>query len=255
LTTGGQAYRHTGSQGDGYNFAEALGHSITPLAPSLSSFMVKEDWTGEVSGVSFAEARVSVKGDAKRSHLGPFMFTHRGVTGPAVFALSALTAFEKIDQSHPLPVTVDLQPEVSEAELAKKIVEASNEQPARFFANTLATFIPKSLAEICCRLVKIPDDRHSGKVGKRDAAKCAAWIKGVPLSVVSRPAGDEFVTAGGVDLSEVNPSSMESKVTPGLFLAGEILDIDGFTGGFNLQSAWCTGRLAGISAGTRKEQD
>jgi hypothetical protein len=113
----------------------------------------------------------------------------------------------------------------------------------------LALLVPKSLAEICCRQTGVPEDRHSGKVGKKDAARCAAWLKAVPLSVTSRPAGDEFVTAGGVDLREVNPSAMESKLVPGLYLAGEILDIDGFTGGFNLQSAWCTGRLAGLSAG------
>jgi predicted Rossmann fold flavoprotein len=248
LAAGGQAYRHTGSQGDGYGLAEALGHRITPLAASLSAFVVKETWPAEVAGVSLTAARVTAKGQQALSFAGPLMFTHRGVTGPAVFAVSALTAFETATPAHPLPITLDLLPASSAESLAKLLVARCNEQPTRFFLNTLATVVPRSLAEVCCRETGLPDDRHAGKVGKKDARRVVGWLKAVPLEVTARPAGEEFVTAGGVDLSEVNPQTMESRIVPGLFFAGEVLDIDGFTGGFNLQAAWCTGRLAGLSA-------
>lgn len=269
LTTGGQAYRQTGSTGDGYAFAASLGHSITPLAPSLSAFHTKETWPATLSGLSFQDAEVSAsvrsissqvhkvadlrpdgpeRPDRHFSASGPFLFTHKGISGPAVFALSSLVAFEQIDALRPLPITVDLFPGTSVERLRTLVEEAVADNAKRSFVNMLTTLVPKSLSEIVSVELGLFKNKKAGEVSKKDLGRCVAWLKSIPLHAVARAAGEEFVTAGGVDLSEVDPATMQSKLCPGLYLAGEILDIDGFTGGFNLQSAWATGRSAGKSA-------
>jgi hypothetical protein len=251
LTTGGQAYRHTGSTGDGYAFAMGLGHSITKLAASLNAFFTYETWTAEVSGLSFEKAEFRTKRDKEYSFTGPFLFTHKGVSGPAVFALSSQVAFENYDAKEPLKIEVDLFPDSTKEELVELIEEKIANAGKKSFLNVLAMVVPKSLAEIVVRELHIVSGVHAAEVSKKNLLRCVEWLKSIPLSVVGRGAGDEFVTAGGVDLSEVDPQTMESKVCPGLYFAGEILDIDGYTGGFNLQASWATGRLAGLSIGSR----
>ena len=248
LTTGGQAYRHTGSTGDGYAFAQTLGHSITPLAPSLNSFTTEETWPKELSGLSFQKAAITAKRGKSQSYTGPFLFTHKGVSGPAVFAVSSLVAFEVYDKDHPLEISIDLFPDRSVDEMRELIEANILENPKKSFENCLVGIVPKSMAETLCAQLEIPTDKKASEVGKKDIGRAVSWLKGIPLHVIGRGAGDEFVTAGGVELKEVNPSTMESKLCPGLFFAGEILDVDGYTGGFNLQASWATGRLAGESA-------
>ncbi|MFA5935312.1 MAG: aminoacetone oxidase family FAD-binding enzyme [Patescibacteria group bacterium] len=245
LTTGGQAYRHTGSTGDGYGFAIALGHTLTPLAASLNAFYTTETWPANISGLSFEKAKITAKREKNPSYTGPFLFTHKGVSGPAVFAVSSLVAFEQYDKTNPLEISINLFPDLTTEKLRELIEEKISENPKKQFANDLIGIIPKSLTEIVCEQLEIPQDKKAGEVGKKDLMRCATWLKGIPLHVIARGAGDEFVTAGGVELKDVNPSTMESKLCPGLFFAGEILDIDGFTGGFNLQASWATGHLAG----------
>ncbi len=247
LTTGGQAYRQTGSTGDGYAFAVSLGHTITALAPSLSSLTSKETWPASVSGLSFANAHFSATLLKKAEAAGPFLFTHKGVSGPVVFAFSSLVAFEKFGPEQPLAITIDLFPETAVESLRQHIVDAATEAPKKQVSNIVSTLVPKSFAEIVLKETAVGDKR-ANELSKADMSAIAAWLKNVPLHIVGRGAGDEFVTAGGVELKEVNPKTMESLVCPGLFFAGEILDIDGFTGGFNLTSSWATGRLAGESA-------
>jgi hypothetical protein len=251
LTTGGQAYRQTGSTGDGYAFASSLGHAITPLAPSLNSFFTSETWTKEVSGLSFA--RATLRADRKKSHAatGPFLFTHRGVSGPAVFALSSLVAFETYDAAHPITLTIDLFPDETAAELRGRLERDIRENPRRTFVNALASLVPKSLVEILCAEAGLPGDERAADSNKKEMTAAVAWLKKIPLHAVGRGAGDEFVTAGGVSLAEVDPATMESRICPGLYFAGEILDVDGFTGGYNLQASWATGHLAGRSIATR----
>lgn len=248
LTTGGQAYRHTGSTGDGYAFAEALGHTLTPLAPSLNSFFTRETWPKEVSGLSFEKAGLRTAFGKPYEFTGPILFTHRGVSGPAVFALSSLVAFEQYDQLRPMKLTIDLFPDRAEEALRNEIESAMREHARKNFGNVLDFFMSKTLAAVVCRELKLAPDSRAADASKKTVAAVAAWLKGVPLTVIGRGAGDEFVTAGGVDLAGVDQRTMESKITPGLYFAGEILDIDGFTGGFNLQASWATGRVAGESA-------
>jgi hypothetical protein len=248
LTTGGQAYRETGSIGDGYDFAAKFGHTIMPLAPSLSAMHVREPWVAGLAGLSVAKARFTLPGERRQSTAGPFIFTHRGVSGPAAFALSSLLAHEAVSEDEPRLVQIDLLPEEVEAAAVTRLNLACQEAPTRFFENALASLVPKALASLVCRELGIEPDLHAGKVGKKVMRLAVGWIKAVPVHVTGRAAGEEFVTAGGVSLKEIEPDTMQSIFCPGLFFAGEVLDIDGFTGGFNLQSAWATGRLAGQSA-------
>lgn len=248
LTTGGQAFRHTGSTGDGYAFAESLGHEITPLAPGLNSFFTRETWPKDVSGLSFEKARLRTRFARAYEFTGPFLFTHRGVSGPAVFALSSLAAFEEYDARRPMELRIDIFPDLAEDALLKKFETSLREHLKKSLGNVLDFMMSKSLALALCGELGLDADLRAAELSKKDARRIVEWLKGIPLRVIGRGAGDEFVTAGGVDLSGVDPRTMESKISPGLFFAGEILDIDGFTGGFNLQAAWAAGRAAGESA-------
>jgi predicted Rossmann fold flavoprotein len=264
LTTGGQAYRQTGSTGDGYAFAQALGHTITPLAPSLNSFYTRETWPHTLSGLSFEEATLYVNRTScaiippftsSRSTLapaykvsGPFLFTHKGLSGPAVFALSSLVAFEPYDTHAPLDIVIDLFPHIPFENLSTQLHALVQTYPKKQFVTVLGFLLPKSLATVICHQFHIPIEKHAAEISKQELARCAVWLKQVPLQIIGRGAGDEFVTAGGVSLSEVDPKTMQSLMCPGLFFAGELLDIDGYTGGFNLQASWATGRLAGENA-------
>lgn len=248
LTSGGQAYRHTGSAGDGYTFAENLGHTITPLAPSLTSFITQEKWPKKLSGVSIANAGFETKGTKTYKTEGPFLFTHWGISGPAIFALSALTAFEQYNTEKSLPIVIDLLPKKSGEEFKNALTKQMTLHPQKAIENTLATFFPKSIAGTICEIISIPFNQKNNTLKKNVLHKIETTVKNLTIHAIGRGSGDEFVTAGGVTLEEVNRTTMESKICPGLFFAGEILNIDGFTGGFNLQAAWATGRLAGENA-------
>ncbi len=263
VTTGGQAYKKTGSTGDGYYFAETLGHTITPLAPSLNAFILKDKWVEKMAGVSFKKAKLKI-GGKKHEFEGAFLFTHNGITGPAVFALSSMAAFELADVIKAVELAIDYLPEFNYQELGEKIRQALISNPKKTFVNTLDFFVPKSLAQVICyeggiKEVKEIDEIMNGKlakinseISKADINKTVELLKNMTLTIVGRSAGEEFVTAGGVNSKEINPKTLESRVCPGLFFAGEILDIDGFTGGYNLQCAWCTGRLAGENAAVHR---
>lgn len=247
ITTGGQAYKTTGSTGDGYSFAEELGHSITPLAPSLNAFILKEKWIKDLAGVSFKKSGLKIIGDKTSKFEGAFLFTHNGITGPAVFALSSMAAFELSDLKKEVKMFIDFLPEFNYEEMAEKIKKALRENPKKSFVNTLDFFIPKSLAQVICYDIGIEAKKINAEIGKYEINKAVEWLKNASITVVGRSAGEEFVTAGGINSKEINPKTLESKICPGLYFAGEILDVDGFTGGFNLQAAWCTGRLIGDS--------
>lgn len=247
ITTGGQAYKTTGSTGDGYSFAEELGHSITPLAPSLNAFILKEKWVKDLAGVSFKKSGLKIVGDKTSKFEGAFLFTHNGITGPAVFALSSMAAFELSDLKKEVKMFIDFLPEFNYEEMSEKIRKALKENPKKSFVNTLDFFIPKSLAQIICDDIGIEAKKINAEIGKYEINKAVEWLKNASITVVGRSAGEEFVTAGGIDSKEINTKTLESKICPGLYFAGEILDVDGFTGGFNLQAAWCTGRLIGDS--------
>lgn len=250
ITSGGNAYKHTGSSGDGYDFAKACGHTITKLGPSLNSFEVKESWCKELSGISLENVKfeTSLKNKTKISVNGPFLFTHFGISGPATFALSSHLAFNEISKEN--PITISLFPDSKKNfdswnnELLNEILENSKKQ----INYILSGFLPKRLVEEILKIANIKPEKKGSEVSKEERKKISHLLSGeLKLTLLSRRPGDEFVTAGGVSLEEVNKKTMESKLRSDLYFAGEVLDIDGLTGGFNLQSSWATGRLAGIS--------
>ncbi len=245
LTTGGQAHRHTGSMGDGYGFAESLGHTVTDLAPSLNSFLTEESWPANLAGVSLQRVGLRVKRPKNLEWTGPIMFTHKGLTGPAVFALSSLVAFETYDKSNPLQIWLNLVPDLSLEETEAQLEYELQFHAKKAFRQSLAQWFPKSVAGQICHMLGLSEERSNDQVSVKDRRKCADLIRNLPLKVIGRGVGDEFVTAGGVDTQEVDSKTMESKICPGLYFAGELLNIDGFTGGYNLQASWATGRVAG----------
>ena len=248
ITTGGHAYRYTGSTGDGYAFAQKLGHTITPLMATLTSFFTEEEWVSDLAGVSFENVKFKLSGEGKYEFSGPFLFTHKGVSGPAIFALSAMSAFEKCTQLNPLRLVIDFLPDLNHEQLQQEINQRISAHPQAMIAKNFLGYVPKSLLALIFRLVGLDPEKKSLEVAKKDLNKCIDRLKNFEIHLVERTPGAEIVTAGGVDLSEIDDKTMESKLCPGLYFAGEIMDVDGFTGGYNLQIAWATGRLAGEHA-------
>lgn len=250
ITTGGQAYRHTGSTGDGYAFAEELGHTITKLAPSLHSFICMEQWPKDLSGLSM-DAHFVVKGGDKYLFSGPFLFTHKGTSGPSIFALSSLSAFEEFSQDTPMELRIDFLPQMPLDETLKNIENLLKDHPKKQLKNIAQKLIPNSLWLTALKQAGITDTYTGITLPKKLKNKLVDWLKGAPLRVIGRGQGDEFVTAGGVATKEFDSKTMESLICPGLYCAGEVLNIDGFTGGFNLQASWATGRVAGLAVGRK----
>ncbi len=246
LTLGGQAYRQTGSTGDGYQLAESLGHTAGQLAPSLSSLVAVESWPAQVAGLAFTKAVIKTNTNKKHEATGPFIFTHWGISGPAVFAFSSLIAFENFSEAKPLSIFLDITPDLSVDKVLLQLKNFASANSKKLFKHALQLFVPLSFTKILLEQLDINPTKKNSEISKVELRRSAEFLKNLPLTIKNRRAGDEFVTAGGISLSEVDPSTMQSKVCPNLYLAGEILDIDGFTGGFNLQAAWATGRLAGL---------
>ena len=247
LSCGGQAYRHTGSQGDGYSFAEALGHHVTDLAPSLNAFVLKETWAKDLAGVSLAKVKLSARTDQSHSHTAGLLFTHKGITGPAVFALSSKVAFTHYDPTNPLRIFMNFFPDYSREVWLQEMQERAKAHPKMTVLNLISQGFVQSLAEAALREVKVESRTPAATVSEKQWDKLISWLMQAPVHAIGRSAGEEFVTAGGVELSEVDPKTMQSKLCPGLYVTGELLNIDGFTGGFNLQAAWATGFVSGQS--------
>jgi hypothetical protein len=248
LTTGGNAYRHTGSTGDGYAFSQALGHSITPLGPSLNSFLTEEEWPKALSGISLPSAGLRAKDDKgkKISLAGPMLFTHFGISGPEVFALSAQIAFREVSAASPVSIHLVPDSRISLQEWQEEIQGFQKEHPDKQMLQCFKGIFPRRFSEQLLEQAGIDPTQKSHSLQNKQLQKLInALTEGLELTLIKRRPGDEFVTAGGVPTSEVDGKSMQSKICQRLFFAGEILDVDGVTGGFNLQASWATGRLAG----------
>ncbi len=248
LTTGGNAYAHTGSSGEGYNFAQSLGHSITPLGPSLNSFQTSHEWMHALTGLSFPCARLqAVLSDGTTKAVDwPVLLTHFGISGPNVFALSALLAFEKISVEQPFAVTLIPEADTTRDMWVGRLEEAIHSK--KNINDVLKSYFPQRLSQAILTQLYIQPDVFMSKISVDSIKKIAHFLSGGrKLQLTMRRPGDEFVTAGGVCLDEINSETMESKLAPWCYFAGEILDVDGLTGGFNLQACWAAGRLAGMS--------
>jgi len=266
IATGGLSYPATGSTGDGYAFAKALGHTVTPVSPSLVPLVTAEPWVADLEGLSLRNVRATIK-TAKSSaddiiyeETGEMMFTRTGVTGPIILRASAfLTPTECTGEPNMrheaggkfdgIMLAIDLKPALSPEQLDKRVLRDFSESKNKNFANALDDLLPKRLIHTIISLSKIPPEKKVNTVTKEERHALVALLKNLPLTPTGTTGYKEAViTKGGIDVREVNPSTMMSKKTPGLFFAGEVLDVDAMTGGYNLQIAFSTGWLAGKKA-------
>lgn len=249
IATGGKSYPVTGSDGDGYKFAQALGHTVTALKPSLVPLVSEEDYCSEMTGLSLKNVAVSVK-DTKKDKVifkeqGEMLFTHFGVSGPLI--LSASSHIREMERGR-YKILIDMKPALDETALDKRIQRDFSENPNRIFANSLSKLLPSKMIPVVVGLSGITPEKQVNSVTKTERAGLVKLLKNFPITVRDfRPISEAIITSGGVKLSEVNPKTMESKLLQGLFFAGEILDIDAYTGGFNLQIAFSTAVAAGES--------
>ncbi|MBQ6735120.1 MAG: aminoacetone oxidase family FAD-binding enzyme [Lachnospiraceae bacterium] len=260
IATGGLSYPATGATGDGYGFAESAGHTVTECQPSLVPFETEEQWHRKLQGLSLKNVRLySLRAGQKKGSPGPrfdeqgeLLFTHFGISGPLV-----LTASARLGDALPLRLAIDLKPALTAEELDYRLLRDFSAQPRRQFKNSLGELFPAKLIPVMCALAEaeIPRDTPAGELTRAQRLAFGALIKALPVTVTgTRGFSEAVITRGGVELKEINPSTMESRLCRGLFFAGEVLDCDALTGGYNLQIAWSTGALAGESAaGCRRE--
>ena len=245
IATGGMSYPTTGSNGSGYKLAAALGHTVIPPRPSLVPLVTKETWTASLTGLSLKNVNVSFYDNEKLlfSEQGEMLFTHFGVSGPVVLSGSAYI------KHFPVGMYIDMKPALSAEILDARIISDFNEYKNKDFLNSLDKLLPKAMIPVVVSLSGTDGRKKVNSVTKAERSKLVSLLKAIPLTVTStRPVEEAIVTSGGVNVSEVNPSTMESRITGGLFFAGEVLDVDCYTGGFNLQTAFSTGVLAGENA-------
>lgn len=247
IATGGKSYPGTGSDGDGYRFAAALGHTVTHLKPSLVPLVSEEEYCGEMTGLSLKNVAVSVK-DTKKDKVifkeqGEMLFTHFGVSGPLI--LSASSHIRDMERGR-YKILIDMKPALDFQTLDKRLQRDFSENPNRIFSNSLSKLLPSKMIPVVVGLSGIAPEKQVNSVTKQERTELVTLLKNFPVTVRDfRPLSEAIVTSGGVKLSEVNPKTMESKLVQGLFWAGEVLDIDAYTGGFNLQIAFSTAVAAG----------
>ncbi len=249
ITTGGISWPQTGSTGDGYHFAARLGHTVVPPRPALVPLVTRETWPSELAGVSIPDVRMrATMHGHKCTSIGAMLFTQRGLGGPAAQDLSRLLT-DEIAQGASIPIEISLLPQLNEPQLDKKLQQALHAHPKKTAANILSEFVPRQLAQTLCRLAACDPDCAAGQLPADQRRRVARTIERLPLRVTgTEPLARATVTRGGVRRNEIDPRTMESKVRPGLFFAGEVIDVDGPCGGYNLQMCWSTGALAGRSA-------
>ena len=253
VATGGLSYPTTGSTGDGYRFAEAAGHKVTELSPALVPFETKED-VKELQGLSLRNVEAAVLNGKKEVYreFGEMLFTHYGVSGPVLLSASSYAA-KKLKKG-PLTLMIDLKPALSMEQLDARILRDFEAEKNKQFKNALNHLYPSKLIPVIIRRSGIESDKQVNAVTKEERRRLAEVTKHFTLTLTGlRGFNEAIITQGGVTVKEVNPSTMESKKLPGLYFAGEVLDLDAVTGGYNLQIAWSTGVLAGRSAAENHE--
>ena len=247
IATGGASYPLTGSNGDGYEFARKLGHTIVPIKPSLVPLEIHEGFCTKLSGLTLKNVTLKVFEEGKEKpvfgELGEMLFTHFGVSGPLV--LSASSLMRSVDKTKYFAF-IDLKPALDAQTLDKRLQRDLIENSNKDVVNSLDKLLPKSLIPVVLKLADIDERQKSNQMTKEQRNALCGVIKGLKLTVTGfRPIEEAIITSGGVKVQEINPKTMESKIVQGLYFAGEIIDTDAYTGGFNLQIAFSTGALAG----------
>ena len=247
VCTGGLSYPLTGSTGAGYRFAETLGHTVTPRRPSLVPLESSDTYCAEMQGYSLKNVTLSAYEDGKPIYkeLGEMLFTHFGVSGPLV--LSASAKMRHMDTAE-YRLLIDLQPGLDEKKLDARLLRDIEANPNRSFKNLLGGLVGHSMVPVLLKLSGIAEETRCNSLTRSQRQWLIGMLKAFPVAVSGfRPIDEAIVTAGGVSTKELNPRTMESKLVSGLYFAGEVLDLDAYTGGFNLQIAWSTGFTAGNS--------
>ena len=250
LATGGMSYPLTGSTGDGYKMAKELSHTVTELKPSLVPLTVHEGFCSRLSGLTLKNVTLSVFEEGKKkpvfSELGEMLFTHFGISGP--LTLSASSHMRRMGKTT-YTAYIDLKPALSFEQLDSRILRDFEDEKNKDFANSLDKLLPKSIIPVIISLSGIEPTLKVNQVSREMRAKLCKVIKALPLHITGfRPIEEAIITGGGISVKEINPSTMESKLVKGLYFAGEIIDADAYTGGFNLQIAFSTGFAAGKNA-------
>ena len=246
VSTGGKSYPKTGSTGDGYMLAKQAGHTVTDIQPSLVPLETKQDFPKKLMGLSLKNVMLSLWQSGKKkplySELGEMLFTHFGVSGPLVLSSSA--HINNIDEND-YYIVIDLKPALDEKTLDKRILRDFNDNPNRNFANVLKKLLPAKMIPVMIELSGIDGDEKVNNISKEQRRKLVELFKNLRIDIKGfRPVDEAIITRGGVSTKEINPSTMESKLVSGLYFIGEVLDVDGYTGGFNLQIAFATANLA-----------
>jgi len=253
VATGGLSYPTTGSTGDGYRWARASGHQIRECAPSLVPFEVEEAWVGKLQGLALKNVEVTLACGRKQVFcgFGEMLFTHFGVSGPLI-----LTASSFYRPGQEAVLRIDLKPALTREQLDKRLLRDFEENRNRRFCNALSGLFPARLVPVMVAVSGLAPDKKVNEITREERLRFAERTKGLTLTVKGLRGYDEAViTKGGVSVKDINPSTMESKRVRNLYFAGEVLDVDALTGGFNLQIAWSTGYLAGAGTDKRKEDE
>lgn len=250
VATGGVSYSSTGSTGDGYRFAKETGHRIVDCLPALVPLEVKEEFVKSLKGLSLKniEASFEKNGKAIYKEFGEMLFTHFGVSGPVILSASSYIT-GSIKAGDEIKLKIDLKPAITKETLDERILREFAQNVNKDFRNSITNLLPKSLIPVIIEMSGIDRYKKVNEITKEEREKLVNVIKSMELTITgTRGFNEAIITQGGVSVKDVNPATMESKIINGLYFAGEVLDIDALTGGYNLQLAWSTGYLAGISS-------
>jgi len=245
LATGGLSYPGTGSTGDGFRIAAALGHTVMPGRASLCGVNTKETWPAELQGLALKNVKLTLRKGKKTlyNELGEMLFTHFGVSGPLVLEMSCHLP----DDLTGLEVAIDLKPALDPGQLEARLQREFDAQPRKQLRSILPALLPGSMAGLFPALCGVDGNKPCAQVTREERTQIASVMKHLPLTPVAlRPIEEAIVTRGGVAVKEIDAGTMQSKLVPGLYFAGEVIDVDAHTGGYNLQIAWSTGALAGL---------
>lgn len=251
IATGGLSYPSTGSTGDGYEFARSFGHTVTETRPSLISLVTVERWPAELAGLSLKNVTLTAEKNGKKvySELGEMLFTHTGVSGPLVLSASTRIA----DEPAGAKLFIDMKPALDEQTLEARILRDLEANKHKQMKNAILGLMPSRMVPIVLELAGIDPEKTTDSFSKQERRRLVSTLKAIPLVVKeASPIAEAIITRGGVSVKEIDPKTMQSKLVPGLYFAGEVIDVDAYTGGFNLQIAYSTGAAAGRAAAETK---
>ena len=248
LATGGVSYSSTGSTGEGHRMAKELGHTIQELRPALVPLVAREEYVKQLQGLSLRNVEVTIYNGKKilYNEFGEMLFTHFGISGPLILSASSLVS--KYFPGNELKLRIDLKPALDEKQLNERILRDFEKSINKAFKNSLDSLLPKKLIPVIIEYTGINPDKKVNEVTKEERNMLVKALKEFEVTIIgTRGFNEAIITQGGINVKEINPATMESKIVKGLYFAGEMIDVDALTGGYNLQIAWSTGYLAGLS--------